>query len=239
MILYTAELRSQHCGMNLAFEEAFLLKEKFPQSLYLFFYENTDALVLGKSLNLKDEVYPHKGPTVFRRISGGGTVLHTKGNLNYALFLSLTDFPEFMNVTSSYQKILAALSNAFARPVLHRGLSDLAIYCRGEEKKFSGNAQCRKRGWLLHHGTLLYRKEALRRIPYYLKPPPKEPDYRRGRKHRDFMASVLPCYNRYELMRRIRLAFAHSLGAELRSLPEAQLAAWECNLPFQPERRAK
>lgn len=239
MILYTAELRSRHCGCNLAWENAFFEREKSPDALYLLFYENQDAIVLGKSLNIHDEVFLHKGPAVYRRISGGGTVFHCIGNLNYALFLPLQSFPEFQNIAESYQKILGILAPALGRFVVQRGASDLALLAHEGERKISGNAQCRRRGWLMQHGTLLYSKKALRRIPYYLQPPPKEPAYRRGRKHRDFMSTVLPCYNRHELMRRVRLSLAHAFRAELRALPKESPLLLYPNLPFQPERARK
>lgn len=239
MILYTAILPSRHCGVNLAFEEAFFQKPKPARSIFLFFYENNDAIVLGKSLVLEEEVYAHKAPPVYRRISGGGAVLHCRGNLNFVLFLSLEDFPEWMNVSLSYQKILGGLSQALGRSVAQRGYSDLALRCRGADRKFSGNAQCRKRGWLMHHGTLLYSKTALRRIPLYLRPPAKQPAYREGRSHRDFMTNVLPCYNRTQLIWRVRQGFARLFGAELRAMPAHEIAKLTRNPPFQAERPGK
>lgn len=239
MVLYTTELPSRHCGINLALEAAFFGLRHSSHSLFLFFYENDDAIVLGKSLVSAEEVYAHKGPPVYRRISGGGSVLHCRGNLNYSLFLSLEDFPEMMNISFSYEKILGALAPALGRFVSQRGYSDLTICCRGTHRKFSGSAQCRKRGWVMHHGTLLYSKAAIKRIPYYLRPPPKQPAYREGRRHREFMTSVLPCYTRAQLLRRVRLALARSFGAELRSMPGHAIAELAHNLPFQAERRGK
>ncbi len=235
MTLLTAILPSRHCGLNLAFEEAFFQYSKPAKTMFLFFYENNDAIVLGKSLNIQEEIYARKGPPVFRRLSGGGSVLHCRGNLNYALFLSLADFPELMNVSASYEKILGALAVALGRFVSQRGYSDLTLRLRGVDRKFSGNAQCRKRGWLMHHGTLLYDKTALRKVPLYLRPPPKEPAYREGRRHKDFMTNVLPCYDRAQLIRRVRLAFARSFSAELRHLPERELAQFKNNPPFHAE----
>ncbi|GAB4422573.1 MAG: hypothetical protein OHK0011_01700 [Turneriella sp.] len=239
MILYTAELASRNCGVNLAFEEAFFQQHKPARSLFLFFYENNDAIVLGKSLITEEEVYAHKGPPVYRRISGGGSVLHCRGNLNYSLFLSLEDFPELLNVSLSYEKILGGLAHALGHSVAQRGYSDLTIRCRGADRKFSGNAQCRKRGWIMHHGTLLYSKTALKRIPFYLRPPPKQPAYRAGRSHREFMTNVLPCYDRAQLIWRVRQGCARLFGAELRAVPADEVTSMAYNPPFQAERPGK
>ena len=238
MQLHTATLGSMHCGLNLSFEEWFLRSVNTPDVMYLFFYENTDSLVLGKSLELEQEIHTHKKhPPVYRRISGGGSVLHTRGNLNYALFLPLAAFPELMNVSLSYQRILAGVIAGFPRGVSVQGYSDLAFASRGAARKFSGNAQCRKRGWILHHGTLLYDKEAIRRVPLYLRPPPKEPAYRRGRRHREFMTNVLPYYSRAALARAVRLGVAAAFNAELRAIPDPLRAARAVmNPPFQSER---
>lgn len=238
MQLHTALIGSQHCGLNLSFEEWFLRSVNTPDVMYLFFYENTDAMVLGKSLELEQEIHTHKKhPPVYRRISGGGSVLHTAGNLNYALYLPLETFPELMNVSLSYQRILGGVIARFPRGVSIQGYSDLNIVSRGEPRKFSGNAQCRKRGWILHHGTLLYDKEAIRRVPWYLRPPPKEPAYRRGRRHSEFMTNVLPFYNRAALMRDVRLGLAKAFDAELRAIPDPlKTARGVMNPPFQSER---
>lgn len=239
MILYTAQLPSKHCGINLAFEESFLHVPKAPRSLYVFFYENNDAIVLGKSLVADEQVYAHKGPPVYRRISGGGSVLHCRGNLNYSLFLSLEDFPEFMNVSLSYERILGGMAPALGRFVMLRGYSDLAIRCRGADRKFSGNAQCRRRGWIMHHGTLLYSRQAVKRIPLYLRPPPKQPAYREGRGHRDFMTNVLPCYQKAQLIRRVRYGLAQTFGAKLRAMPPQMVSQLTHIRPFQAERRGR
>lgn len=239
MICYTSILSSKHCGINLAYEKNFFEAKKDPQALYLFFYENNDAVVLGKSLELEKEVFAHKGPEVFRRISGGGSVFHSRGSLNYALFLSLEAFPQFMNISLSYDRILRAVSSCWNGRVIQQGLSDLALKNRGSYRKISGNAQCRKKGWIMHHGTLVYSKRALSRIPYYLKPPPKEPDYRRGRTHGDFMARVLPCYSRAKLIHTVREGVSREFGAELHSLPPTYFNDLKWRIPFQAERRSK
>ena len=66
-----------------------------------------------------------------------------------------------------------------------RGSCDLALGGR----KFSGSAQKRSRYCLLHQGTLLY-DFSLESIPLYLRQPEKQPDYRKGREHLDFVSNL-------------------------------------------------
>ena len=66
-----------------------------------------------------------------------------------------------------------------------RGSCDLAL----GDRKFSGSAQKRSRYCLLHQGTLLY-DFSLESIPLYLRQPEKQPDYREGREHLDFVSNL-------------------------------------------------
>ncbi|MGE3806979.1 MAG: biotin/lipoate A/B protein ligase family protein, partial [Gemmataceae bacterium] len=71
-------------------------------------------------------------------------------------------------------------------PGIHSsGTSDLVL----GDRKVSGNAQQRKRRFLLHHGTLLY-AFAGGRVARYLKQPARQPDYRQGRSHADFLVNI-------------------------------------------------
>jgi lipoate-protein ligase A len=80
------------------------------------------------------------------------------------------------------------------------GISDLALGGR----KFSGNAQQRKRTHLLHHGTILYDFD-LALAGRYLRPPPRQPEYRAGRAHEEFLRNLqIPVG---EVRRRLRAAW--------------------------------
>ena len=66
-----------------------------------------------------------------------------------------------------------------------RGISDLVL----GERKFSGNSLRLKRANLLYHGTILY-DFRLEWISRYLAMPPREPDYRKGRPHEEFLTNL-------------------------------------------------
>jgi lipoate-protein ligase A len=64
----------------------------------------------------------------------------------------------------------------------HKGISDLAVGGR----KISGNAQRRRKRYILHHGTLLYAMDP-ELMERYLSEPADRPQYRGDRTHRGFV----------------------------------------------------
>ena len=150
----------------------------------------TPVVVLGSGCKLADDVNENvcvaDGVPILRRSSGGGTVLWNRGCLLYTLILSCERAPELTQIGSSYRYILGRVAAALGLDeVRQEGISDLAI----GDRKFSGNAQQRKRSFLLHHGTLLYDFDRSL-VARYLRPPPRQPDYRGQRPHEDFLCNV-------------------------------------------------
>jgi len=133
-------------------------------------------------------------PQLCRRASGGGTVLHGPGNLNYSIFLPLDKHPDLFALKKSYFVLLGMLQNVLSNQGIHtriQGSSDLAVVDSGGSlRKISGNAQFRKYGMLMHHGTLIMRNDIIDIIARYLRHPPSEPDYRGGRGHSDFLGHL-------------------------------------------------
>ena len=165
------------------------------------------AVVLGAGGRLADDVDEAAcradGVPVLRRSSGGGTVLLGGGCLLYTLVLDGERAAELAGIRSSYAYILSRVAAAFPElgGVEQAGTSDLTAAGR----KFSGNAQQRKRRFLLHHGTLLYAFD-LSRVGRYLLPPPRQPEYRAGRDHAAFLRNLdLPAE---EIGRRLRVVWA-------------------------------
>lgn len=173
--------------------------DKNSGTVYLYFYENSRAIILGKSLEVEQEVYSQKKVTrVYRRGSGGGTVLHFYGSLNYGIVLNTQTFKEFSSIPDSYNLLLSAITESLSgkSQLLRKGISDICMYQNRNYRKLSGNSQIRKRGWVLHHGTFIYDNAELKKISYYLRPPLKQPEYRKNRDHRSFMAKILPIKSR-------------------------------------------
>ena len=73
----------------------------------------------------------------------------------------------------------------FQSQVFTPAVSDLV--CAG--RKVSGNSQRRTSGAVLHHGTLLYNFNA-ELAGRYLLEPKRQPAYRRGRTHAQFLGNL-------------------------------------------------
>ena len=207
--MHTLDLTLPTPAENLALDEALLLRAEAGEGgevLRLWEWPRP-AVVLGAGCRLADDVDEAAcrtdGVPVLRRSSGGGTVLLGAGCLLYTLILDGERAPELAGIRSSYAFILERVATTFpeAAGVEMAGTSDLAAAGR----KFSGNAQQRKRRFLLHHGTLLYAFD-LERVGRYLLPPPRQPEYRAGRDHAAFLRNLdLPAE---EIKRRLRVAWA-------------------------------
>jgi lipoate-protein ligase A len=150
-------------------------------------------VVLGYSNKVASEVNVTacevKGVPIFRRFSGGGTVLQGPGCLNYSLVLRNERLRIPTDLTASYRFILERhlkfCAGQSEETVQIRGISDLTL----EGRKFSGNAQHRKRLCSLFHGTFLLNFD-ITLIEKYLPMPSRQPGYRGGRSHEAFLCNL-------------------------------------------------
>jgi len=152
---------------NLAVDE-WLLDHVSPQDLVLYFYQNENAVVIGKNQNpwveCDREAMERDGVQLVRRISGGGAVYHDLGNLNFSFLAG----KERYDLSRQIRIISRALSS-FGIQATFSGRNDLI--CNG--KKVSGNAFAVRREKYLHHGTLLIRAD-LDRLQSYLTVDPRK-----------------------------------------------------------------
>lgn len=136
---------------NLAAEE-YLLREKTEDIFML--WVGTPSIIVGKHQNALGEIDYYtaqkKKIEIARRLSGGGTVYHDTGNLNFTWILNgesgkLVDFKKFINPIMDFLKVYDVEAE-------YGGRNDIII----KGKKVSGNAEHVYKKRTLHHGTLLF-----------------------------------------------------------------------------------
>lgn len=123
----------------------------------IFIWQNHNAVVIGKHQNTLAEInYSYVKSNdikVVRRLSGGGTVFHDTGNVNFTFIKKYEnqnpgiDFKKFINPVIAFLAQLG-INAEFS------GRNDILI----EGKKVSGNAEhiFHRQKKILHHGTLLF-----------------------------------------------------------------------------------
>jgi lipoate-protein ligase A len=120
-----------------------------------------------------------------RRVTGGGTVLQTPGVFNYSY--TAPDTGRF-DTTRVFELGAELVVGALARLGVHarqHGISDVAV----GDLKISGNAQARKWKAVLLHGTVLVQMDR-ELVDAVLRHPHREPAYRNGRAHGDFIVTL-------------------------------------------------
>ena len=136
---------------NIAAEE-YILKS-FDDDIFML-WQNEPSIIVGKHQNTLAEInyefVKENEIPVIRRISGGGTVFHDLGNLNFTFIAKgekgkLVDFRRF---TDPIVEVL----NQMGVPAKFEGKNDLRV----NGLKISGNAEHVFKNRVLHHGTLLF-----------------------------------------------------------------------------------
>jgi lipoate-protein ligase A len=159
------------------------------RSLLRFWWGDGLAVVMGSSERADavvdtDACAALRVP-ILKRCSGGGTVLQTSGVLNYSL---ISPAPSTLDVRAAFRQgtdVIRAILRSFGVVGVACGTSDVAV----GDRKISGNAQAWRWKSLLVHGTLLIDFD-FDLAGKTLKHPSRQPDYRRGRSHRDFLITL-------------------------------------------------
>lgn len=219
------ELTLPDPASNLACDEA--LVESFearraPDGLLRIWEPKNHFIVLGHSNRIDSEVdvaaCESERLSIFRRLSGGGTVMQGPGCLNYSLILrNGVDIP--LGIAESFQVVLEhhkqCIQEMIGDCVDIAGVSDLVINGR----KFSGNAQYRKRRFTLVHGTFLLNLDPAI-VARCLRLPSKQPVYRQNRSHDSFMRNLHLAPNGV----RKALKAAWSASDQFTEVPNAMIA---------------
>ena len=148
--MLTFETGSRDPFFNQAFEE-YVFQTVVDEDVF-YVWRHSPVVVVGCYQNICREVDAlsllKENIPIIRRISGGGTVYHDFGNLNYTYIADRTQAPDY---DACLAPVLAAMNRMGLR-VLKNKISDLTI----DGRKISGSAQKVAHGRVLHHGTLLF-----------------------------------------------------------------------------------
>jgi len=148
-------------------------------------------IILGRSNRIaEDSVHVNKaienGVEIYKRPSGGEAVILTRNTLVISVKLPIDNtikthhYFKLMN-----NSIIAALTELGTKQLSNKGISDISIGM----KKILGSSIYRKQKTIFYHAVLNV-SEPIETISMYLKHPKKEPDYRGGRDHHEFVTSL-------------------------------------------------
>jgi lipoate-protein ligase A len=155
------DLKVNDAYTNMATDEALTKARgegKAPDTLR-FYRWKPSAVTLGYFQSVEDEVdldaLKRYGVDLNRRISGGGAVLNSEtGEITYSIVMDEKDLRISTDPTESYrylcQGIVEGLDNLGIEAAF-KPINDIVVGLR----KISGNAQIRRYGAVLHHGTIL------------------------------------------------------------------------------------
>lgn len=138
---------------NLALED-WIFKELEIHQKILFLWRNDPCVVVGRFQNpwlecdlkkMKDDGVP-----LVRRQSGGGTVYHDHGNMNFTFLGEKKSFDKSKN-----NIIITRALSRFGIAAKTSGRNDIVIEDSEGVKKISGSAFKEKKDRAFHHGTLL------------------------------------------------------------------------------------
>jgi len=159
MKLRVLPFETRSAAMNMGIDQAVTetVSNGAPTTLR-FWRWKPSAVSIGYFQSLEDEINLEKckelGVDVVRRITGGGAVYHDyDGEITYSIIGKQELFPK--GITESYHEICGWIVNSLKKLGIEsefKPINDIIV----AEKKISGNAQTRRQGVLLQHGTILY-----------------------------------------------------------------------------------
>jgi len=148
------------------------------------------AVVLGRGSRAdRDLVLPavlaDRVP-VYRRMGGGCPVVLDRGNVIVSMALPAPGIGRVRELTAlATEALVAALARVGYEGLSTAGVCDIV---RGD-RKVCGACSYRARGIYFYSASLLVAPD-LSLLDRYLRHPPREPDYRCGRAHQDFVEAL-------------------------------------------------
>jgi lipoate-protein ligase A len=136
---------------NIAAEE-YLLKTATTDTFMV--WQNEPSVIVGKHQNTSREINHHfiesRNLPVIRRITGGGTVYHDLGNINFSFIY--TDRKENMVDFNYFTRPVILFLQKLGLDACFEGKNNITV----DGIKVSGNSAHIYKNKVLHHGTLLF-----------------------------------------------------------------------------------
>jgi lipoate-protein ligase A len=183
--------RSLHMAVTLSeydLPDAFLFREG--TTGYLVWQPEEPVIVLGQSNSIESSLYQDAvtadGLRVTKRPSGGETVILTPSTIAFTVakrFPVMIPFKEYFQMVN--RVVVAGLEGLGVSRLGSKGISDITI----GNRKILGSSMRKVHDKLVYHAVLnLGEDPAL--FGRYLLHPRREPDYRAGRSHSEFVTSM-------------------------------------------------
>ncbi|MEW5961816.1 MAG: hypothetical protein AB1801_29195, partial [Chloroflexota bacterium] len=152
------------------------------------------VVVLGRSNQAAVEVYEQRCQDdevpIWRRRGGGGTVVLSPGIVVISLVKQLQPqlhFQEYFWQINTF--IIDTLQHLGIQELSQQGHSDICL----RDRKILGSSIFGSKNLLFYTASLMATND-LALIDRYLKQPSREPDYRRGRSHQEFLTTISHVY---------------------------------------------
>lgn len=148
------------------------------------------AVVAGRGSDLEEEVrlarVRQDRVPVFRRKGGGCSVFLDPGTLIVSTAFSAPGFGGIQTLFNQCsQWLIRGFETMGLAGIYQDGISDLVV----ADRKIGGSCFYRTKDLAYYSAAILVTPD-LDLMTNYLAHPPREPDYRRGRSHRDFVAGI-------------------------------------------------
>jgi lipoate-protein ligase A len=155
------DLKVTDAYTNMAVDEAlaYAKGERKAKNTLRFYRWQPSAVTLGYFQSVEDEIdleaCKRYSIDVNRRISGGGAVLNSSyGEITYSIVMPEGDPQISADPTESYRYLCHGIVEGLANLGIEAAFKPINDIIVGP-RKISGNAQIRRYGAILHHGTIL------------------------------------------------------------------------------------
>ena len=166
-----------------------ILKEG-SNDFYKIWIPDQKYLVIGQGNKADSSLYIEKVEAdnipVYKRSSGGETVILTPNTLIISAVIIDEKFKNPAIYFKYYNKLLMeTFQDLGIENIGQKGISDVTI----GNKKIVGSSIYRRKNIVFYHAVINV-SESIDIIAKYIKHPKKEPDYRKGRDHKEFVTSI-------------------------------------------------